>query len=320
MFQFNANHQAAAAHFPDARQQPRVFHDIAAHVGGVFHQVFIVHHIQHGNGSGASQVVAAKRGSQHPGNSLEFRVYQYAANRKTVAHAFGGGHQVGAHTGILVREKPAAASVAALHAIQNQHRIIFVAQVAGFFEKTFAGNVDAAHTLNSLHQHGADFIIHRIFQRFFIVERNKLHVLVVIDGRNDVGVVGGGNGSGGAAVEGIAESDDFLASVVERGQFQGVFVGFRAGVAQKQVVILAARQFAQFVGQLVLQRNLHGIGVKADSVELLRYFAHIMRMRVPDGNHCVAAVHIQILLSVLVPKVAALGAYGFNVVERINVE
>jgi hypothetical protein len=39
-----------------------------------------------------------------------------------------------------------------------------------------------------------------------------------------------------------------------------------------------------------------------------------------DGNHCMTAIQIEILLSFVVPYVGAFGFYDGDVIDRINVK
>jgi hypothetical protein len=43
-------------------------------------------------------------------------------------------------------------------------------------------------------------------------------------------------------------------------------------------------------------------------------------MGMPDRNHGMAAIEVQVLLPFLVPHVRALGLYDSDVIDRINVE
>ena len=59
-------------------------------------------------------------------------------------------------------------------------------------------------------------------------------------------------------------------SRMKRGQFQRVFVGFRTGVAQEKSVVGMIGKGTQFISQFLLLRNLDGVGVKRNFMQLIR--------------------------------------------------
>ena len=73
-------------------------------------------------------------------------------------------------------------------------------------------------------------------------------------------------------------------------------------------------------GQLLLNRNLHRVGVEADVLQLLGEALHVVRVAVADGNNGVAAVEIQVFLALVVPELRPQRLYGRDVDERVNVE
>src|SRR5579859_892241 len=62
------------------------------------------------------------------------------------------------------------------------------------------------------------------------------------------------------------------------------------------------------------------IGIEPHFIELIGKTLYIMRMRMPDGDDGMAAIQVQVLLTVLVPDIGPFGFRDRNVVDRINVE
>jgi hypothetical protein len=65
---------------------------------------------------------------------------------------------------------------------------------------------------------------------------------------------------------------------------------------------------------------MDGIGIESHLVQLLGYPLHISGVGMADADHRVTAIHVQILLSFVIPHVRALGFYDGDVIDRVNVE
>ena len=92
---------------------------------------------------------------------------------------------------------------------------------------------------------------------------------------------------------------------MERSKLQGILVGLGAGIVQEKAVVGIAGGFAELVCKLLLQRILNAVGVESYAVELVLKCFHITRMAVSHGDDGMAAVEVQVFLSLVVPDVAS---------------
>ena len=118
------------------------------------------------------------------------------------------------------------------------------------------------------------------------------------DGR----IVGRGDGSAGAAVEGFPESQDLGPSGCEGGQFQGILVGFRPAVAQEQPVVFIAADFPEQECEFLLEAVVYGIRIETELAELVFDLPNVMRMAVADADDGVAAIQVRIFVPVFIPE------------------
>src|SRR5690606_28047528 len=95
-----------------------------------------------------------------------------------------------------------------------------------------------------------------------------------------------------------------LSSRVERGQLQCVLIGFSAAVAKKECVVGIAALFPKFLCKLCLQAVDDGVGVEADSGNLLLDRFYIERVAVSDGYDGMSTVEIEVFHSLPVPDMA----------------
>ena len=153
-----------------------------------------------------------------------------------------------------------------------------------------------------------------------VAQGDEGHLIRAVEGGADLGIVRDAHGAGGAAVEGPAEGEDLGTAGVERRQFQRVLVGLRPAVAQEEVEGVIAADLSEFLGQGVLQAVLHGIGVETQLSDLLPDRRHVMRVAVPDADHGVAAVQVQVLLAVGIPQRGTLPAHGLDVPPFVYIE
>jgi hypothetical protein len=121
-------------------------------------------------------------------------------------------------------------------------------------------------------------------------------------------------------MEGFPESDNLFPSIMKGGQFEGILIGFRAGIAKEELVILPTGNFSQPGRQFLLQGNDHGIGIKPDLVQLVSDAFHIMRVSMPDRDHGMPAVQVKVLLSLVVPNIGTPGLGDGDLIDGINVE
>src|SRR6476620_2537506 len=65
---------------------------------------------------------------------------------------------------------------------------------------------------------------------------------------------------------------------------------------------------------------MYRVGIKSDLVQLVFNTLYPMRVCMPDGDHRVAAIHIEVACASIVPNVRTFAFYNGNVIERINVK
>ena len=94
---------------------------------------------------------------------------------------------------------------------------------------------------------------------------------------------------------------------MERSQLCGIFVGLGAAVVKEERVVTVTAGLAQTLRQFLLKRIDHAVGVKSYLIQLVLERGHIVRVRMPHRNNGVAAVEVEILLSIAVPDLASQG-------------
>ena len=118
----------------------------------------------------------------------------------------------------------------------------------------------------------------------------------------------------------LAREDAHGLWILERRQLQGVLVGLGTTVDEKQLVVLVAADASQSLGHLLLQFVDDGVGVEPNLLQLLRHLIYIMGVRVPDADDGMTAIEIQILLSLVVPNLAAIALHNVDIKKWIYVE
>ena len=289
--------------------------------GGVLDEPVALHHVEHGDGRRAGEVVAAEGRAQQPGARLEMGRDQHAADREAVAHAFGRGDQVGADAGCLVGEEATRASVARLYLVEDKLRAGFARRRAQSAQEVVRGAVDAGHALNAFDDDGCELARGEFRARGSeVVQRHEFHVGRAVEGGRNRGVVRRGDGARGAAVERLGKGQHLRAAGVERSQFQGVLVRLGSRVAEEEAVIVVARCAAQFFGQGGLERVLDRVGIEPQPCGLLREGPYIVGLRMADRDDGMAAVEVEVFGACRVVDEAALAPDGLYGIERIYVE
>jgi hypothetical protein len=165
--------------------------------------------------------------------------------------------------GITLVGKPfAGATNAALHFVNHEQPVLFVAQCTHIAQVVWTHRVDATFALDGLEEHGHHVgIAHGgFFQRGDVVQG---HANETFHQRPkpflNFFVARGAEGGDAAAMESPLIDHDFWplnAFVVAEfaGHFQSRFVGFQAGVAKEHLA--HPRQLNQLVGQLLLQGDV----------------------------------------------------------------
>ncbi len=111
---------------------------------------------------------------------------------------------------------------------------------------------------------------------FHVVERQDQRVLRLVYRCYQGRIVGQRNRCRCPPVKSFGKSNEFLPARHERGQLDGILIGFGTRIAQKQLVRRVPAHFPQLAGQLFLQGISYRIGVKTDLLQLVINPGHIM--------------------------------------------
>ena len=207
-------------------------------------------------------------------------------------------------------EELAAASVAALYLVADEHRSVFAARCLQTLGKLGCGETYAAHTLYALQYDCRHIALCQLSLPWLkVVERQISHVAVGIYGSDDFRIVGGFHCQRRAAMECFLCRKYAFAAGVERSQLHGVLVGLGSAVDQEQLIVVVTASFAQTCGELLLQGVDNRVGVEAQTVELTLESLDVMRMAVADAYHRVTAVEVEIVLTFVVPDGASAAFY-----------
>jgi len=321
--QLDANHQASSAHLHDVRNLCVAYglHEVLAHLSSILHEVLALDNIEDGDGACTSQMVAAEGRAELTIDGRELGADEDGAHGEAVADAFRDGDDVGADAEVLMREELAAASVAALYLVANQDSIVLVAKLLQLLEEVGLDQSDAAHALYAFHDAGADVApLYLSLPGLDVAQREVGNVAVGIDGRNNLRIRRHFYGQRCAAVEGFLEREDARPAVVERREFQCVLVCLSTAVDEEKAVVLVSAGFAEALRELALQGVLHGVAVETECLQLPRHGLYVVGMAMADADDGMAAVKIEVFLSLAVPDGAALAAGDGHIHQGIYVE
>ncbi|MNS92713.1 hypothetical protein D3C72_1268570 [compost metagenome] len=263
-----------------------------------------VDRVQHGQGHGGGQRVAAVGGAVGAdGQRLrQFIRGQHGADRVAVAQGLGGRQDVRRDAVAHVGEQRASAAHAALDFVENQQGARLVAQGAQLLEELRIARHHAAFALYRLDDHCAHVIADGGACRFDVVVgdvvdrwRQRLEAFRVL------GLAADGDRKQGAAVEGAEARDDARLVRSELGvrvlarQLQGRFVGFRARVAEEGAV--GEGRFRQ--RQRQAQDRLVGVAVAQmpQIIDLLGQHVDQRRMAVTEAVDGDAGGEIEVMLA-----------------------
>ena len=289
--ELHAYHQATASHFLDAGNLFQFREQVFAHFSCVLHQLLFLEDFEHGDGSGAAEVVAAEGGAQHSVHGFEGFATNERAHGVTVANAFCHGHDVGFDATPLMRKEFSRTAVTALYLVEDEHHAGFAGQLAQLLHKFRGRNLDAAHALNAFYDHGCHIAFGNFRPHGFNVAKwHDGYVGCGIHGCLYLGIVGGFHRERGASVECLAEGYHAWLSGVKRCQFHRILVGFGSGVDEKQLIVGVAANAAQFFCQFHLQAIHHRIAVKHQLLGLAFEGFHVVRVAVAHRNHGMAAI------------------------------
>ncbi|CCK14068.1 ion transporter, putative [Cronobacter universalis NCTC 9529] len=284
-----------------------------------------VNQIQHLARDRARQRVAAVSGAvgadAHYGRAALGS--EHRANREAAAKRFGGGEHIRRHAVMHISVEVAGAAHAGLHFVENQQRVVAIAQLAQPLQEGFSSRHHAALALHRLDNHRAGIVINQRRGGIEIVKHGMADLRR--QRREILGIrrlAASGDGKQRAAVERVFKGHDaaFLRAVVVVGIFAGELqrrlVGFRAGVTEKDAI--GEGGVNQAFGEA--QHRLVGIPV-AGMPDFRRLgFQRLaqFRVRVPERVYRDAAREIDILFAFLIPERGALGPYRNKRGRSIN--
>ncbi len=214
------------------------------------------------------------------------------------------------HVGVEI----AAATVAALHFIEDQQRPVAVAQLAHALQEFRGGAGHAALALHRFQDHRAGAVGYGLGESRQFVERQ------VGDARRQwlealgvLGLAADGDGEQGAAVKRLGEGDDLVLVRAEMvggvfaGQLERGFVGLGAGIGEEhpfgegQLAQPASQLQGRFVGQYV-----------TDMPEFLGLFGQYLDqlgMGVAQAGDGDAASEVDVVSSLLIPQAGTFTAH-----------
>src|ERR1041384_8032172 len=152
-------------------------------------------------------MISAECGSEHSMNALDAGLYQQSANGKAVAHALGCCDEVGFDAGELVCEELPGSSVARLNFVEDQQSANFFTSPFKCHEERVLWKLNSTNTLDAFNNNGCCFFIDSR-QRSDIIHRNERDLVVGIEWRDDLGVVGRGYCAGSTSMKRFFECHD----------------------------------------------------------------------------------------------------------------
>ncbi len=275
-----------------------------------------IDHVQRRLGHRRGQRVAAVGGAVGADRKVlgDLAGGQHRTDREAAAQALGTGEDVRDHAVVHVGEQLADPAHAALDLVEDQQRVVLVAQLARPFQVGLLRRQHAALALDRFQHHGAGLVGDRRRQRFQVVVGNVGDTLEL--GPEAIGILrlaADVDGEQGAPVEAVAGGDDLvlLRAVdivgVAASQLEGRLVGLGAGVGEEHplgeggVHQLARQAQGRLVGE--------DVGNVPDALGLLGERLDQRRMRVAQGGHGDAAGEIDQFAAALVPDARSLASH-----------
>ena len=121
-------------------------------------------------------------------------------------------------------------------------------------------------------------------------------------------------------MESLLSGEHAAASRMERGEFEGILVGFSTTVDEEQLIVIVAAEAAEPFCQLLLQTINNRIAVEAQLTDLTADSLNIMRMSMANGDDGMTAIKVQIFFTILVPDATTFAAHNVDGKEGIDVE
>src|SRR5690554_4401617 len=246
---------------------------------------------------------------------------QQATNRKTIAHAFGGGNQVGTNAGAFKGEEGTGATVARLNFVENEYCFCLLTGGLQALQKADLWFKNTGNALYAFNNNGTHIAFSQLrFNSRQIVQRQEADLHTLIHSSLNLRIVGHGHRSRGAPMKGFFESQYATFPGMKGGQLYGDIIGFCARITQKQPIVFQSAYLPKFPRQLLLQRVLYRVGIESDAFYLLRKSSDVMGVTVAYTDHGVAAIQIEVTGSLVVPHITAFGFYGSHGHQGINIK
>ena len=202
---------------------------ILAHLMRILYEMLVLHDVEHGESSCASQMVAAERSAEHAIDWFELGRDNHGTHWETIADTLGAGDDVGTNAEPLVGEELATTSVAALYLIADEHRAILLAGCLQTLGKLLIDHTYAANTLYALDDASGNVALGKLaLPCLKVVEGQIGHVAAIVDGRNNLGIVGHLNRQRRTTVERFLCRQHTCATGMERSELQSVLVSLSA--------------------------------------------------------------------------------------------
>ena len=246
------------------------------------------------------------------------------AQWKAAGNALGGRQDVRLHAIQLMRIELAGAPHAALHLVQHQHQILFVADVAQAGQEFLAGRTDTAFALDRFDQEAGGVRANGSARRFQIV---KLHIFEARQQWQEALVhlvlIGGADGGHGAAVEGHGKGDDLgpvriaaLALMIGARGLDRAFHRLGPGIGEEHR-IGKGRVHDHLRQPLALRAAIH-VGHVHQLGRLALDRLDQRRMAVPERIHRDAAGKVQQPPAILGNQMAAIALHRTHIATRID--
>ena len=216
----------------------------------------------------------------------------------------------------MLESKPGSgAAGAALHFVEHEQPVVLVADRAQPRQVIRMADVDAAFTLDQLHQHGDDIAVAcgHAAHRFEVVERNSDEAREEqrLETRLRFAAAGRRERRDRASVERFIHDDDrggldaFLMPVKAR-ELDRRLVRLASGIAEENTFHAGDRGKA--IGELLLQRDLVDVRRVDEHAHLLAQHGGEARMRVTEAAHRNASERVEIALALGIPQPRAFTA------------
>ena len=187
-------------------------------------------------------MVATKCGAQLSVDGLEIGRYQHGTHREAVGNTLCHGDDIGFDAQPLVGKELTRTTIATLYLVANQRHTEAFAGVGQVLGKLRRRHLNASDTLDALQDDGTDAATrHLTYPRLDVVQRQKTHVVVVIQRSNNLRIVCHLDGQRRTTMESLFTTQDACSlRILERCQLQSILVGLGTTVNQEQLIVVIA--------------------------------------------------------------------------------